>query len=296
MPSYRDPESVALNKYKMITHLFYAFLEPAEIADGSLKSIAMPARFAVIAARAKSNQVKFGVSISGSKSIFENFSRSASSRTRFVEQVVAFAKQHQLDGIDMDWEYPSTTPGVESAGNYTLLMKELSEKLHKEGKFLSAAVTPAVYVGGVRDGIQPEVYNSIDFFNIMQYDGQGWDKDDVYQHASYKMSVASTDIWLQTKGIPSSKAVLGMPLYGRNSSGGALGFREFEAAGLPVTGDQVNYQGTNYWFNGINTIKQKTALAQSRANGIMFWEFSHDSNNQNSLIKAANDQLNRPYQ
>ena len=51
----------------------------------------------------------------------------------------------------------------------------------------------------------------------------------------------------------------------------------------------------NHGYNGINLIKTKTQRAKDRCNGIMFWEFSHDSNNANSLIKAANDQLGRSY-
>ena len=88
----------------------------------------------------------------------------------------------------------------------------------------------------------------------MQYDGTGYDTAEPLNHASYKMTVASLDYWLSTKGLPKNKAIL-----------------------------------------GISLIKQKTQLAKERANGIMFWEFSHDSNTSNSLIKAANDQLGRGY-
>ncbi len=295
MPSYKDPATISDNKYKMITHLFYAFLEPNEIADGSLKPLAQQARFSNVAAKAKANKVKFGISISGPKAIFENLSKSASARTNFVNNIVAFAKNNNLDGVDMDWEYPSTAAGVESADNFTLLMKELSLKLHAQGKFLSAAVTPGVYTGGIRDGVKAEVFDAIDFFNIMQYDGQGWDRDDIYQHASYKMSVFSTDIWLNTKGLNRSKAVLGIPLYGRNAAGAAKAYRDFESQGLDVNEDKLTLGGVDYWINGITTVKQKTQLAKDRANGIMFWEFSFDSNNSNSLIQAANDQLRRPY-
>ncbi|WP_410221786.1 glycosyl hydrolase family 18 protein [Pedobacter sp.] len=295
MPSYRDPATIDPSKYKMITHLFYAFLEPADAADGSLKALSQSVRFGTVSANAKANKIKFGISVSGAKTVFENIAKSSTARTKFVTAIVDFAKRNNLDGVDMDWEYPSTSAGVESADNYTLLMRELSTELHKTGKFLSAAVTPAVYTGGIRDGIKPEVYPYIDFFNIMQYDGQTWDKDDPNQHASYKMSVYSTDIWLNTKGLPRSKAVLGMPLYGKNAAGSSKAYREFETAGLDITQDKVTLAGVDYWFNGINTIKLKTQLAKEQANGIMFWEFANDSNNANSLIKAANDQLGRKY-
>lgn len=291
MPSYRDPATINPSKYKMITHLFYAFLEPADIADGSLKGLSQPMRFGTVSANAKANKVKFGISIYGAKTVLENIAKSATARTKFVTGIVDFAKRNNLDGVDMDWEYPTT----ESADNYNLLMRELSTELHKANKFLSAAVTPAVYAGNIRDGIKSEIYPYIDFFNIMQYDGQNWDKDDPNQQATYKMSVYSTDFWLNTKGLPKNKAVLGMPLYGKNVTGNSKAYREFETAGLDIRQDKVTLAGVDYWFNGINTIKQKTQLAKDRANGIMFWEFANDSNNDNSLIKAANDQLGRKY-
>lgn len=130
----------------------------------------------------------------------------------------------------------------------------------------------------------------------MQYDGAGYDKDEPLNHASYKMSVASLDWWLGTRKLPKNKAIVGMPLYGKNSAGTSIAFSAIEAAGQDVTLNIATVSGVQYGYNGINTIKQKTQLAKDRANGIMFWEFSHDSNTSNSLIKAANDQLGRSYQ
>jgi chitinase len=295
MPSYKDPETVDISKYKMITHLFYAFLEISAAGDGTLNALSQPTRFSTVVARAKANNVKIGISISGTSANFATMATSATARTKFVTNVVNFAKFNMLDGVDLDWEYPSTTASVASADNYVLLVKELSDELHKAGKFLSAAVTPAVYAGGIRDGIKQETYPYIDFFNIMQYDGQTWDTADPNQHASYKMSVFSLDTWFNIKALPKLKAVLGMPLYGKNAAGSAKGYREFEAAGIDVNLDKGTLAGVDYWFNGINTIKLKTQLAKERANGIMFWEFSFDSNTSKSLIRAANDQLGRTY-
>ncbi|KQB98739.1 glycosyl hydrolase family 18 protein [Pedobacter sp. Hv1] len=294
MPSYRDPATVDVSKYKMITHLFYAFLNINPIADGSLNALSEPTRFAVVKQRAKENKVKFGISIMGSSANFVTLASTAEARTRFVTNVVAFAKNNDLDGVDLDWEYPSTSNG--SADTYVLLVKELSTELHKINKFLSAAVTPAVYAGGIRDGVKAEAHQYVDFFNIMQYDGPGYDSTEPLNHASYKMSVASLDVWLGTKALPKVKAIVGIPLYGENASGSSKGYRDIEAtAGVDVNSNLATVAGVDYGFNGITLVKQKAQLAKDRANGIMFWEFSHDSNNSRSLIKAANDQLGRAY-
>jgi GH18 family chitinase len=290
-PSYRDPAGVADSKYKMITHLFYAFLNPN--TDGSLATLEQPTRFAAVMQKARANGVKTGISISGTKSIFVSMAASATARNLFVKNVLAFAITNNLDGVDLDWEYPSTSDG--SADNYVLLVKELSDSLHKYHKFLSAAITPGVYAGSIRDGLKSEVFPAVDFFNIMVYDGIGWDKDEPIQHASYNMAIASLNYWLTTRGMPKEKAVLGIPAYGKNANNSAKAYRDFVAAGADVSLDNATVDGVQYYFNGTVTTKKKAKLAKDKANGIMFWEFYHDDNGEKSIIRAANDELGRNY-
>ncbi|MGE6218233.1 glycosyl hydrolase family 18 protein [Nubsella zeaxanthinifaciens] len=299
MPSYQDPGTILDNKYKMITHLFYAFLSPSAAADGSLQSLPQSGRFAAVKAKCKTYNVKFGISIGpGAADISENtflvIAQTPSARANFVKNIVAFAKNNDLDGVDMDWEYPRDNNGGSQA--FHSLMQELSTELHKIGKYLSAAVTPAVYTSSNRMAILQQTYQYVDFFNIMQYDGAGYDSAEPLNHASYKMTVASLDYWLGTRALPKEKAILGMPCYGKSATGGALSYKSIEVAAAGNANVNVaTVNGVQYGYNGIPTIKQKTQLAKERANGIMFWEFAQDTNNDNSLIKAANDQLGRSY-
>ncbi|WP_411274557.1 glycosyl hydrolase family 18 protein [Daejeonella sp.] len=290
-PSYQNPDSVDINKYKMITHLFYAFLTPT--ASGSLNSLPQLARFNQVIAAARSRSVKVGISVSGANDIFVALAANAGARTNFVKNVLAFVKSNNLDGVDLDWEYPRTTDG--SDATYTLLVKELSDTLHNNNKYLSAAVTPAVYAGSVRDGFRPENFQYLDFLNIMMYDGLAWDKAAPKQHASYNMSVFSYDIWLNTKGLSKEQAIMGIPSYGRNSSNASAGYRTLMAAGGKSNIDSAAYNGSVYYYNGTKTVKEKAMLAKQRGNGIMFWEFYFDTNGTNSLLKAANDTLGRAY-
>jgi chitinase len=296
MPGYRDPTTVSDAKYKMITHLFFAFLNVNPTADGSVLSLTATevSRFNAIKQKAKDNNVKFGISVFGAESIFAAIAKSATTRTNLVTNIVNFAKTNNLDGIDIDWEYPRTTNGLPST-DFTALMKELSTELHKNNKFLSAAITPAVYVSTNKDAIEPAVYQYVDFFNIMQYDGAGYDTAEPLNHASLKMTDASLNVWLTSKSMPKEKAILGVPLYGKDVAGSSIGYRDIESSGADVTLNVATVNGKTYGYNGINLIKTKAQRAKDRCNGIMFWEFSHDSNNANSLIKAANDQLGRAY-
>ncbi|MEJ7780364.1 MAG: glycosyl hydrolase family 18 protein [Daejeonella sp.] len=290
-PSYRNPDSVDISKYKMITHLYYAFLTPT--SNGALNPLSEPARFNKVISDARSKGVKVGISVSGAHDIFVSLAANAVSRTNLVKNILAFVKQYNLDGVDMDWEYPRTTDGSDIT--YTLLVKELSDTLHNNNKYLSAAVTPAVYAGGVRDGFKPENFPYLDFLNIMMYDGAGWDKAAPKQHASYNMSVASFDIWLNTKGLAKEKAIMGIPSYGRNNTNLSAGYRTLIAAGGKSHLDSAVYNGSMYYYNGTKTVKEKAILARQRGNGIMFWEFYFDTNGINSLLKAANDTLGRAY-
>lgn len=293
MPSYRDPGLIADQKYKMITHLLYAFLRPNPTADGSV-TLESAANFAAIRQKAKDNHVKFGVSVSAAESVFAAIAASTSARATFIRNLVTFATANKLDGIDIDWEYPRTVNSGPST-DFTRLMQELSTELHREGLFLSAAITPGVYASTNRDAIEAAAYTYVDFFNIMQYDGPGYDTAEPLNHASLKMTDASLNFWLNTKGMPKDKAILGIPLYGKSASGSSIGFRDIEASGADITQNVATVNGTAYGFNGTALVKTKAQRAKDRCNGIMFWEFAHDSNTTNSLIKAANDQLGRAY-
>lgn len=303
MPSYRSPSLISDSKYKMITHLFYSFLIPSPSADGSLQNLLSQANFTALKAKAKEFNIKFGISVGPgtgiSEATYQAIAESPTARANFVKNIVAFANGNGLDGVDMDWEYPRhQIVNGQTVGNkdFTDLMRELSTELHKTGKFLSAAVTANVYGSTNRLGIAEEAYKYMDFVNIMQYDGAGYDTTEPLNHASYKMSVASLDYWLgPNRNLPKLKAIVGMPLYGKSSTGSSIGFRDIEASGADVNLNLATVNGVSYGYNGIATIKQKAILAKSRANGIMFWEFSHDTNSSNSLIKAANDALGRSY-
>ena len=303
MPSYRNPNVIAESKYKMITHLLYSFLIPNAVADGSLQPLQNPSYFATLKAKAKTHGLKFGVSIGPatgiSEATYQTIAQSSTSRANFVRNIVDFANANGIDGVDMDWEYPRhQIVNGQTVGNrdFTALMKELSTELRKTGKFLSAAVTANVYGSTNRLGIAEEAYQYIDFVNIMQYDGAGYDTSEPLNHASYKMSVASLNYWLGTsRNLPKLKAVTGIPLYGKSSAGSSIAFSSIEASGADVNLNVATVNGTSYGYNGVASVKQKALLAKDRANGIMFWEFSHDSNTSNSLIKAANDAIGRSY-
>jgi len=137
---------------------------------------------------------------------------------------------------------------------------------------LSAAVSAQGYYAG---GILNSVFSSVDFLNIMVYDG-GSGAD----HSPYSYAVSSLDYWLNTRGLPPSKAVLGVPFYARPSW---KSYRQLLSEGASPNSDTYNGD----YYNGIPTIQAKTNLAFDRGiGGMMMWELSQDAVGANSLLTA----------
>jgi chitinase len=286
-PSYRDPAGVSASKYQLITHLFYAFISPN--ADGSLQPLPNPAYFNSVVASARANGVKVGISVAGAANL-KLACANVSTRTTLVNNLVNFVISNNLDGLDMDWEFPRTTDGTDLT--YSALMQQLSTALHAQDKYLSAAITAGVYAGAVRDAIRTEVFGYADFFNIMSYDGLGWDTGLPNQHASYNMAVASLDYWATTRAMPKEKVILGFPAYGRsNATSASATFKELVAAGANTANDFFTYNGFQYGYNGTATVTSKSNLAKARGNGVMMWELFQDTNGAVSLLQAAKTAL-----
>jgi chitinase len=270
LPSWAG--SVDSVQYNKLTHINYAFVLPN--ANGTLQAVPDPAKLRSLVSLAHQNNVKVGLALGGwndgNDSAFEALAGNSGARTTFVNAVLGLVGQYQLDGIDIDWEYPD--PGA-SATNYTALMQQLSTALRGQGKLLTAAV---VSEGGTANGVQPAVFGLVDWLNIMAYDGGS-------PHANYDWSIASVNFW-KSRGLPAAKAVLGVPFYSRP------GYRTYAqiVAANPAFANQdcATIGGVNECYNGLPTIRRKTQWAMANAGGIMNWELSQDATGANSLVSA----------
>lgn len=302
-PSYRDPADVPDVKFRMTSVVNYAFF-PVN-ASGTI-DVQSPSILSAVIAKARANNAKIFVAINdGSgdgKTYFKNMAATAAGRNNFVKDVMNKVRQYGFDGVDMDWEYPTTADGTDAT--FTLLMKELSDSLHRDARYyLSAAITAGKYAGGIRDAIRSELFPYVDFFNIMAYDD--FSTSVPYKHHSdYALAQTCLNYWLTTRGMPSLKCVLGFPAYGRPSgitqTGTILTYKAILAqGGNPQYDSAIVSQGTftNYtiYYNGQYTVKRKAILAKQTANGVMMWEKWQDAVDNNSLLKAACDTVGRVY-
>jgi chitinase len=261
-------------QYSKLTHINYAFALPQY--GGRLKAIDNPAYLQSIVSNAHANGVKVFIAIGGWSDngsvldpVFESIGGDAGSRANLVNDALYVVNTYNLDGVDIDWEYPDAG---NSSANFTTLMRDLSNALRPRGKGLSFAGAADSYSAS---GIGSDVFQYVDHVNIMAYDGQG------ANHSTYQFAVDGVNLY-KGKGCPASKCVLGVPFYARPSWNS---YAQLLANGANPNSDFFGSDG----YNGIPTIKQKTTFALQNAGGMMIWELAMDATGANSLLSAIND-------
>lgn len=299
-PSYRDPAAVPDVKFRMTNVVNYAFFTVN--ASGTLV-LNSPSTFTAVVAKSRANSAKIFMGINGDAANFKAMAATATGRNSFIKLVMGNLRSYSLDGVDMDWEFPSTSDGTDVT--FTALMKELSDSCHRDGKYyLTAAITAGKYAGSYRDAIKTEVFGYADWFNIMAYDD--FNTSVPYkQHSDLALAQTCLNYWLTTRGMPKSKCVLGFPAYGRPSgitqtntvltySGilGQGGSSQSDSAIVTVSAYPAPY---TIYYNGQPTVKKKAMLAKQQASGVMMWEAGQDSHDGNSLLKAVCDTIGRAY-
>jgi GH18 family chitinase len=258
------PETIP---YESLTHINYAFLIPN--ADGTFAHFPNAWKLETVVEQSRRAGVKVLISVGGWgwHDQFDALAADPATRSLFVQNLVSFVARYDLDGADIDWEYPR--PGT-SAQNFLLLVRELRQAL--PDKLLTTAV---VAYGDTGAGIAGETFDLFDFVNVMTYDGP--------DHGTMAQFEAGLDYW-QERGLPPEKTVMGVPFYARPHE---LTYRRIVAADPEAAyQDAVEYHGTTIRYNGIPTIQAKTRLARQRAGGIMFWTLEHDAPGELSLLKA----------
>lgn len=302
LPSYRDPDAIPAVKYRMCNVINYAF---ATINAAGQPVVQTPANLTLTVQKARANGAKIFISLNGAHADWKLMATGASGRNNFIRATMDIVRQYGLDGVDVDWEFPTTSDGTDAT--YTLLMKELSDSCHLNRKYyLTAAVTAGKYAGSIRDAIRSEIFTYVDWLNVMAYDD--FSISVPYKHHS-DLALANTclNYWRNTRGLPAAKCVLGIPAYGRPSglpqTGSVLTYANILSRGGSAQSDsaQVTVGSINggnpytIYYNGMATAKTKAILARTNANGVMFWEKGQDENGNFSLIKAVCDTIGRIY-
>jgi len=276
---FSDWGPVSKIQYKYITCLDYAFVRLN--ADGTLNIDKNRDKLKAIVPVAHQNNVKVVVSLADMKGEFNTVTKDPAKQRKLINAVADMVNEFNLDGIDLDWEYPVKKDNGDV--RYLALIKDLYKVLHPQNKILSIAV-PAV--ASMSDGFPDEIFPLLSYVNIMAYDDQKMENG---SHASYDFAVSGLNYWLGTRKLPKSKAILGVPTYARTGEGKAIYYKDLISEGASFSRDQ--FRGVNY--NGKDQMLRKIRLAQRNTAGIMIWEINGDTNDSTSMIKYISDVMRK---
>ncbi|KAE8147487.1 endochitinase 1 [Aspergillus avenaceus] len=245
-------------------------------------------------------------------------------RKTFATSAVDLMQNIGYDGIDIDWEFPTTNSSVADMVKLLKGVREELDKYHRENaggeRFLLTIACSAGPLNYKPLNI-PEIDKYLDYWNIMAYDYVGtWSKivghgSNLYPSKSDPLTtpVSSEEAvkYYIDQGVAPKKIIFGMPIYGRAFNTTGLG-GNFTSVGigshedgvwdykvLPLSGTAkvtelldigaaYSYDPTHKMFityDTVNVTKVKAEYIKKRGlGGGMWWETSGDRRREGSLI------------
>jgi GH18 family chitinase len=271
-----------------LTHIMYSFVIPK--VDGTLHDLKKPEQLIELVAKAHKDKAKVFISLGGwsyegnaLEPIFKELASSDENRKFFIENVCAMVDEYKLDGVELDWEHPNKS----TADDYEKLVIELSDALKLKDKELTAALNGSWYDDWAAEDTSVITEKSLErfsFINVMAYDMNNADHSPIWFFEN------SISYWLN-RGLPPEKIVMGVPLYAKPS------WKQYRH----LVAENPEYAYSDYapttplesYYNGLNTLREKTIIALNRAGGIMLFDVNEDTNDENSVVSMINNMLNR---
>lgn len=208
---------------------------------------------------------------------------------KVADQITALVKKYDFDGVDIDWEYPSTADDWKRYDSFI-------QKLHRDLKAYNedSVISAALSAGAL--GLFKETFDCIDRIQFMAYDGNDAD--------GYQSSLQQAEEGLHSfklNGADISKINIGIAVYGRPLNGAAFwaSWRALESANYWES-KYYNIPDSNQIYDGTFCAPalagDKTAYALlSGAGGVMIFRADCDkpADDPNSVTGGIQDALNR---
>lgn len=273
-----------------VTHINYAFGHVTDEFNGL--RIDNPQRLHKIAAlKTKAPKLKVLLSVGGwCSGNFSEMAASKENRLAFAQDCRKAVETYNLDGIDIDWEYPtSSESGISSSPddtkNFTLLMNDIRDAIGSDKLLTLASVASGKYIdfAAIRD--------VVDFVNIMTYDIAR----PPYHHASLYRSELTNGVSCSEAvdahikaDMPANKLVLGIPFYGHGIAAISdfIDYKDIirlegyteqwdDTAKVPYLTDRQGKMVCT--FENARSIAEKCAFANEQdLKGAMYWDYSLD--------------------
>ena len=293
-----------------MTHINYAFGHVNESFNG-VKIDNEERLRQIVDLRKQKPELKVLLSIGGLGSgRFSEMAANDEYRRAFAADCDRVVKEFALDGIDIDWEYPTSSMANISSSpddteNFTLLMQDIRAAIGNEKELTLATVASARYIDF------KAILPSVDFVNIMAYDMASAPK----HHSALYPSGHSGDITSDgavtahlKAGVPPSKLVMGMPFYGRGGDG-YPSFQDYnkvgntdtqytekwdEVAQVPYLADKNDTLVFGFENPRSLAIKCQYILDKDLLGG-MYWDYSGDNEQGDLRRTVAENLLGKPH-
>ncbi|MCP4521457.1 MAG: T9SS type A sorting domain-containing protein [Cytophagales bacterium] len=264
IPQYRTIEQMdAAINWGSMTDAFYFGSTPSTAGGINLEA---PEKFEHVKQRAKENDVKCWLSIGGwnKSASFGPLAANSTARQTFAQNCIDFCATHGLAGVDIDWEFPTST----QKGDVKLLLKAVYEAFEADGRGfeLSAAVGGEE---GHTENWDPESFQYLHHVNVMAYDAP----TTYDNHSSLKFLQDAMDNYHE-QGCPYEKMLGGVAFYSRPSV-------QMYSTVLNNSSNKQNTfesDGTGgIKYNGKNTIEAKIDYVMGKGGlGVLIWELTQD--------------------
>ena len=293
-----------------MTHINYAFGHVNESFNG-VKIDNEERLRQIVDLRKQKPELKVLLSIGGwGSGRFSEMAANDEYRRAFAADCDRVVKEFALDGIDIDWEYPTSSmanisSSPDDTGNFTLLMQDIRAAIGNEKELTLATVASARYIDF------KAILPSVDFVNIMAYDMASAPK----HHSALYPSGHSGDITSDgavtahlKAGVPPSKLVMGMPFYGRGGDG-YPSFQDYnkvgntdtqytekwdEVAQVPYLADKNDTLVFGFENPRSLAIKCQYILDKDLLGG-MYWDYSGDNEQGDLRRTVAENLLGKPH-
>ncbi len=311
----------------LLTHINYAhgrFKNPKTGDGGIVITESSKAPISkVVALKSVNPRLKVMLMIGGWGAHADGFSEMAKSdakRAEFCQSVKSLLDKHHLDGVDIDWEYPTVSADNETGRddmdtqNFNLLLKELRETIGTSKIISFASSSSGRYVDW------KTAIKYIDYVNVMTYDmgaapkghNSPLHKSSLFTHRDWDESVKAH----VNAGVPKDRQVMGVPFYGKAEKSPAAGTKIFEYSvkyyEIPDILNKGTYRGKplaravhRRWepssmvpylvddagknvlsYDDPESVAAKGAYVKTNGHlGAMFWEYRYDTDD-NALLKS----------
>ncbi len=226
-----DLSKIDANK---LTHINYAFINVKNNRAFLNREATDTVNFQNLNKLKKVNpDIKILISIGG-WSWSENFSDAAltdTSRKAFASSAVKIIEKYNLDGVDVDWEYPGISGEEgnvyrpEDKENFTLMLKELRLELDTLEKSRNTKKLLTIAVGGFTNFIKhtemDKVQQYLDYVNLMTYDFYSatiaGHHTNLYPSKTITAEHSADKTFKEflAAGVPANKLVMGIAFYSR---------------------------------------------------------------------------------